>query len=66
MGGMQALQWADTYPEMVRAVDPIATTSRLSAQSIASRGGTPSHLWPTRTGTTAITTEKPSRFPAFP
>lgn len=35
MGGMQVLQWAVSYPEMVRLVIPIATTSRLSAQAIA-------------------------------
>lgn len=35
MGGMQALQWAVSYPDMVRSVIPIATTARLSAQSIA-------------------------------
>jgi homoserine O-acetyltransferase len=35
MGGMQALQWAVTYPDAVRIVMPIATTARLSAQAIA-------------------------------
>ena len=35
MGGMQALQWAVTYPEVVRGCIPIATTARLSAQGIA-------------------------------
>ena len=35
MGGMQVLQWAVSYPEMVRLVIPIATTGRLSAQAIA-------------------------------
>ncbi len=35
MGGMQALKWAVKYPEFVQAVIPIATTTKLSAQSIA-------------------------------
>jgi len=35
MGGMQALEWAVSYPEMVLAVLPIATTWRHSAQQIA-------------------------------
>lgn len=35
MGGMQALQWAKTYPERFKAAIPIATTTRLSPQSIA-------------------------------
>ena len=35
MGGMQALQWVVSYPEMVRLAIPIATTARLSAQAIA-------------------------------
>ena len=35
MGGMQALQWVTAYPEQVARCIPIATTHRLSAQSIA-------------------------------
>ena len=35
MGGMQVLQWAIAYPDFVRAAIPIATTTHLSAQSIA-------------------------------
>lgn len=35
MGGMQALQWAVDFPEAVGGVIAIATTSKLSPQSIA-------------------------------
>ncbi len=35
MGGMQALEWAVSFPESVAAVIPIAATSRHSAQQIA-------------------------------
>jgi len=35
MGGMQALEWAATYPERVRAAVAIAATAKHSAQNIA-------------------------------
>jgi homoserine O-acetyltransferase len=35
MGGMQALQWAASYPKRIRSVIPIATTTRHSPQQIA-------------------------------
>ena len=35
MGGMQALQWAASYPDCVASVMPIASTHRHSAQQIA-------------------------------
>src|SRR5579871_4163232 len=35
MGGMQALEWAVSFPEMTRSTIPIATTWRHSAQQIA-------------------------------
>ena len=35
MGGMQALQWAVSYPQACASVMPIATTTRHSAQQIA-------------------------------
>ena len=35
MGGMQALQWTIAYPHRVRSAIPLATTARLSPQSIA-------------------------------
>ncbi len=34
IGGMQALEWAAAYPEMVRSVIPIASTCKRSALSI--------------------------------
>jgi homoserine O-acetyltransferase len=35
IGGMQVLQWAIAYPDMMAAAIPIATTTHLGAQSIA-------------------------------
>ncbi len=35
MGGMQALQWAVSYPDRVRSAMVLASTARLSAQTIA-------------------------------
>lgn len=35
MGGMQVLQWVASYPEMVKAAIPIATTKKHSPQQIA-------------------------------
>lgn len=35
LGGMQALQWAAAYPDRVRSIVPIASTSALGAQGMA-------------------------------
>lgn len=35
MGGMQSLEWSRLYPDMVKSVVAIATTSQLAPQSIA-------------------------------
>ena len=37
MGGMQAMEWAAIYPEMVEAIAPIATPGKAYPQSIAYR-----------------------------
>src|SRR5260370_25349860 len=40
IGGQQALEWAVTYPEMVRNVTVVAATAALTAQAVAfSEGG---------------------------
>jgi len=35
MGGMQALEWAITYPDEIKCCIPIATTAQLSPQALA-------------------------------
>ena len=35
MGGMQALEWAINYPDLMESVIPVATTPQLSPQAIA-------------------------------
>src|SRR5579871_1035703 len=35
MGGMQAFEWAVTYPDMVDAICPVASSARTSTQAIA-------------------------------
>lgn len=35
MGGMQALEWARTYPDRVRSMIPVCVSARLSTQGIA-------------------------------
>ena len=66
MGGMQALQWAVSYPERVRSVLPLATTAQHSPMLIAldEVGGRPS--MPTPTGTTATITTARAPTPGWP
>ena len=59
MGGMQTLEWAVAYPEMVGAIAPIATPGRSSPQSIALTKWGVGLSWPIPTGGEAtITTAK--------
>ncbi len=46
IGGQQALEWAVTYPEMVRRVAVIAATAALTAQAIAFNEWRDRPLWP--------------------
>ena len=52
MGGMQVLRWALLYPDCLESAIPIATSSRISAQSIAFNWVGREAI---RHGTTAIT-----------
>lgn len=66
MGGMQALQWTVSYPQRVRSAIVLAATARLSPQTIALNAvlARPSTQIPT--GTTATTTARRRRTPAWP
>jgi homoserine acetyltransferase len=56
MGGMQALQWTISYPDMVESCIGIATSASLSAQGIALNEVGVRQYSTTRNGTAEIIT----------